>query len=218
MVGKRWECGSSREATCVATLISPRVGFSGTVYLITHNIAGPNDSPNRYGGEVRRTPIVRKPYYLCPKCCQTRPQIERTQAAVSPPPYCGIYIYISPQALRENNSQWHPLLRRLSIDGLIKGFIIDYSDSFCDEFKDAVEAITNITALSHRHNPSLHLPTVAMSATFCIPEQKSFNTLFGAQAGLVSWGDTDKRSATRFSRNPDNRHTVLPTITNIAIG
>ena len=84
-----------------------------------------------------------------------------------------IVLYISPQALREKNTQWHPLLRKLSIAGLIKGFVIDevhtaveYSDSFRPEFKDAVEAISNLIALSHQHNPSLHLPTVAMSATF----------------------------------------------------
>ena len=50
---------------------------------------------------------------------------------------------------------------------------VEYSDSFRPEFKDAVEAITSLTALSQRHNPTLHLPTVAMSATFRIPEQKS---------------------------------------------
>ena len=33
-----------------------------------------------------------------------------------------IVLYISPQALREQNTQWHPLLRKLSIAGLIKGF------------------------------------------------------------------------------------------------
>ena len=112
-----------------------------------------------------------------------------------------IVLYISPQALRKKNTQWHPLLRRLAIDGLIKRFVIDkvhtaveYSDSFRPEFKDAVEAITSLTALSKRHNPILHLPTVAMSATFRIPEQQLFNTLFGAQADLVCWGDMDKRS------------------------
>ena len=112
-----------------------------------------------------------------------------------------IVLYISPQSLREKNTKWHPLLRRLAIDGHIKGFVVDevhtaveYSDSFRPEFKDAVEAISSLAALSKRHHPTLHLPTVAMSATFRIPEQKLFNTLFGAQADLVSWGDMDKRS------------------------
>ncbi len=58
----------------------------------------------------------------------------------------------------------------------------------------SMEAITSLVSLSQRHNPTLHLPTVAMSATFRIPEQKLFNTLFGAQADLVSWGAMDKRS------------------------
>jgi len=127
-----------------------------------------------------------------------------------------IVLYISPQALRDSNSKWNPILRQLAKDGLIKAFVVDevhtaveYSDSFRPEFKDGIDAINNLIDYACEHNPTLHIPTLAMSATFRIPEQKLFNTLYGSPADLVCWGDMDKRSVSIFCSVEGNPLTSL---------
>lgn len=71
---------------------------------------------------------------------------------------------------------------------------VECFDSFRKEFGEAITAMKQLIGISNAKNPNMHIPVLAMSATFRLPEQKIFNVLMGRAADLVSWGAMDKRS------------------------
>ena len=94
-----------------------------------------------------------------------------------------IIAYISPHQLRAT-SRWYPTFLRMARGGMLAAFFVDEahstvenSDVFRLDFKDAVSAINKLVSTTHNPNPTMIVPTVAMSATFRIPQQKSFNKL-----------------------------------------
>eukprot|EP00956_Cyclotella_meneghiniana_P011109 scaffold15544_cov108-Cyclotella_meneghiniana.AAC.1 len=104
------------------------------------------------------------------------------------------------------SSKWYRLLNGLAISGLISFVCIDEAhacveqgESFRPEFKSSVNALKSLIATSKLNNPTLDIPVLAMSATFRIPEQRSFNAMMGDFPELVMWGDMNRRNVGIFA-------------------
>ena len=68
-------------------------------------------------------------------------------------------------------------------------------ESFRPEFKTAIDSINEIVGIARRNNPdTFYVPILAMSATFTISDQKSFNSLIGRLPTIVMWGDMSRRN------------------------
>lgn len=124
----------------------------------------------------------------------------------SPQDDSSIICNISPQNLRPT-SPWYPLLMKLARQGFISAFCIDEvhatvenADSFRPEFKDGIDTINELLRVSKAHHPDKSIPVLAMSATFRIPEQRSFNKIMGRFPDMVEWGPMDKRGTGIFTK------------------
>ena len=105
-----------------------------------------------------------------------------------------VLLFISPQALqdREEGSKYYRVLERLAMKGQISSFCVDEvhmtvecADSFRPEFRAGVDAIKRLLAISRHRHPDKKIPLLAMSATFRIPEQISFNKMIGRTPDVV---------------------------------
>eukprot|EP00956_Cyclotella_meneghiniana_P020780 scaffold37108_cov23-Cyclotella_meneghiniana.AAC.3 len=112
----------------------------------------------------------------------------------------SIILYISPQNL-QLSSKWYRLLDGLATAGFISLVCIDEAhacveqgESFRPEFKSSINALKSLIETSKLHNPTRDIPILAMSATFRLPEQRSFNAMMGQFPELVMWGDMNRRN------------------------
>ena len=134
----------------------------------------------------------------------------------SPGDKSSIIIFISPQQLK-SSSRWYKLFVDLAKKGSISAFCVDEAhatvenyNSFRLEFKDGVASINRLIEINKINNPSNIIPTLVMSATFRIPEQKSFNKLIGRFPDIVMWGPMDKRNVGIFNHvSGDPVHAIL---------
>eukprot|EP00956_Cyclotella_meneghiniana_P023787 scaffold46927_cov56-Cyclotella_meneghiniana.AAC.1 len=109
----------------------------------------------------------------------------------------SIILYISPQNLHPK-SKWYNLLSSIAGKGHLSSICVDeahacveQSDSFRPEFKTAVDSLNALRSISKTHHPEHDIPMLVMSATFRIPEQKSFNNMIGEIPKIVMWGGMD---------------------------
>ena len=58
----------------------------------------------------------------------------------------------------------------------------------------SINALKSLIETSKLHNPTRDIPILAMSATFRLPEQRSFNAMMGQFPELVMWGDMNRRN------------------------
>jgi hypothetical protein len=118
----------------------------------------------------------------------------------------SIIVYISPQNLRAG-SKWYRLLSNIAAAGFLSSVCIDEAhaaveqcESFCPEFKDAIKSVKQLLAISKVHHPDIDIPLLIMSATFRIPEQRTFNNLIGDTPEMVMWGEMDRCSVGIFAQ------------------
>jgi superfamily II DNA helicase RecQ len=118
----------------------------------------------------------------------------------------SIIVYISPQNLRPG-SKWYRLLSNIAAAGFLSSVCIDEAhaaveqcESFRPEFKDAIKSLKQLLAISKLHHPDIDIPLLVMSATFRIPEQRTFNNLIGDTPEMVMWGEMDRRLVGIFAQ------------------
>jgi hypothetical protein len=115
----------------------------------------------------------------------------------------SIILFVSPQAL-DKRSTWYPVLSSLASRGCISAVCIDEAhatvhnyESFRPEFKTAIDSINLLLSIARKNAPAkIFVPILAMSATFTIADQQSFNQLIGRFPTIVLWGDMDRRNIT----------------------
>ena len=113
----------------------------------------------------------------------------------------AIIIFVSPQQLSQH-SFWFPVLMSLARRGCVSAVCIDEVhstvlnyESFRPEFKTAIDSMNTIVAESRRNCPdTYYVPILAMSATFTIVDQQTFNSLIGRLPTMAIWGDMSRRS------------------------
>jgi superfamily II DNA helicase RecQ len=115
-----------------------------------------------------------------------------------------IILFVSPQQLKQF-STWYSLLLELASRGCISAVCIDEVhtavqnyESFRPEFRSAMDFIHLLvsTARTATNGSYLYVPILAMSATFTISDQASFNKLIRRQPTMVFWGDMNRRNIT----------------------
>ncbi len=113
----------------------------------------------------------------------------------------AIILFVSPQQLSKH-SLWHRVLLSLAERGCVSAVCVDeahcavhHYESFRPEFKTAIDSFNEIVGIARRNNPdTFYVPILAMSATFTIPDQKSFNRLIGRIPTIVMWGEMSRRN------------------------
>jgi superfamily II DNA helicase RecQ len=113
-----------------------------------------------------------------------------------------IFLFISPQQMTKN-SMWYAVLMDLASLGCISAVCIDEVhtavqnyESFRPEFKTAMVSVNRIVSVARRSNlgTKFYVPILAMSATFTVSDQLSFNDLIARQPTMVIWGDMDRQN------------------------
>eukprot|EP00956_Cyclotella_meneghiniana_P020359 scaffold35768_cov46-Cyclotella_meneghiniana.AAC.2 len=117
----------------------------------------------------------------------------------------SVILYISPQNL-QLPTKWYRLLSDIASSGFISSVCVDEAhacveqgESFRPEFKSSISALNSLIAIAKLHFPARDIPILVMSATFRIPEQKSFNSMIGRFPEVVFWGDMNRRNVGLFA-------------------
>ena len=112
----------------------------------------------------------------------------------------AIILFLSPQQM-DKNSMWYSVLMDLATRGCISAFVIDEVhatvqnyESFRPEFKTAMQTANTIVKAARKSDGNYYVPILAMSATFTIADQQSFNNLIQRQPTIVIWGGMDRRN------------------------
>jgi superfamily II DNA helicase RecQ len=114
-----------------------------------------------------------------------------------------IMLFVSPQQLAKH-SYWYKVLLSLAERGCVSAVCFDEVhcavhnyESFRPEFKTAIDSINELVGIARRNNPdSFYVPILAMSATFTIADQQSFNQLINRLPTIVMWGELSRRNIT----------------------